>query len=917
MKSFIHDVLHAFKEKESNLSSYIFILPSKRAGNFLKHEISNIVSTTLFVPQILSIEEFIEELSGLTLVSNTELLFKFYEVYKNNTPKAYIESFETFSKWAQIVLQDFNEIDRYLIPRNQIFEYLNAIQETNHWSLANDQTALVKNYLKFWKRLKTYYSKLYDSLINQGIGYQGLMYRESVENLESYVQNNSDRKHIFIGFNALNNAESTIIKELLHHQLADIFWDIDKTVLNAEHHNAGLFIKNYKKTWSYFNKQSFNWTADHYSQEKNISVIGVPKNIGQAKYIGQILYDLKKSQINLNSTAVVLGDENLLIPFLNSIPGEIDNINVTMGLPLNAITLTSLFEQLFRVHLKNSKSYYYKDVIAIISHPFINPLFVIDEKNISEEIITHISRNNILFLTSNDIIDLSKKAKKISSVLFNSWNQDPDIALTSIIDLIHYLKEHLNKNKTLNLLTLEYAYRFYELFNSIKKLNSDYNFINTTSVLYSIYKEFLNSETLDFKGEPLDGLQVMGMLESRVLDFETVIISSVNEGILPAGKSQNSFIPFDVKLENNLPTYKEKDAIYTYHFYRLLQRAKNIYILYNTEPDVLNGNEKSRFITQLEIENIHSINHIIVSPYIPKINKDLEIISKNEALLLGVKALAKSGFSPSTLTTYIRNPIDFYHQKILKIKEDPFVEEVLASNTIGTVIHNTLEDFYKPYEGKFLNVGIINEMQSNIEKTVVQHFKTIYKQGTLNKGKNLIILEVAKRYIFNFLNNEKQLLNKGHTIKILEIETNLTSTLSIQKLDFPIHLTGKVDRIDEFDGIIRIIDYKTGKVERNNVEIEDWELINTDYKKYSKSFQVLMYAYMWSQEKSLTTPIQAGIISFKNLSSGFLSFAKKESPRGKRDIAITAKTLIAFEEQLKALIMEICNLDIDFVEKEI
>lgn len=917
MKSFIYDVLSNLKEKKEDISSLTFILPSKRAGNFLKHEISNLTEKTLFVPEILSIEEFIEELSGLRLISNTELLFKFYSVYTNNTTKDHTETFETFSKWAQTVIQDFNEIDRHLITQEQIFDYLNAIQETNHWSLDKEQTPLIKNYLTFWKRLKVYYSELYYTLINEGVGYQGLMYRESVENLESYIQNNPNKKHIFIGFNALNIAESIIIKELLHHQLADIFWDIDNTILNAKYHNAGLFIKQYKKTWPYYNKQHFNWISNHYSKEKRISIIGVPKNIGQVKYTGQILHDLKKKNSNLDNTAVVLGDENLLIPLLNSIPKEIDGLNITMGLPLSNIPLTSLFEQLFQIHLKNTKSYYYKDIIAIMSHPYINPFFVIGERNISDEIIVYIKQNNILFLTLNDIIDLSREVKEVSSILFNTWNNNPETALNSILHLINYIKKHLNENKDHNLLDLEYVYRFYEVFNSIKKLNNDYSFINKTPVLYSIYREILSSQTLDFQGEPLNGLQIMGMLESRVLDFETVIISSVNEGILPAGKGQNSFIPFDVKLEHNLPTYKEKDAIYTYHFYRLLQRAKNIYLLYNTEPDVLNGNEKSRFITQLEIENIHPIEYIIVSPSVPKINKNIEVISKNEDILSKIKALAQRGFSPSTLTAYIRNPIDFYHQKILGIKEELAVEEILAANTIGTVIHNTLEDFYKPYEGHFLDVEIIDKMQNDIENVVKLHFKKIYKKGTLEKGKNLIIFEIAKRYISNFLNNERHLLKEGHTIEILEIETDLNTTLSIPQLEFPIYLTGKVDRIDKFDGTVRIIDYKVGRVEQSQVEITDWQLINTDYKKYSKSFQVLMYAYMRYHDKSLSTHIEAGIISFKNLSSGFLNFAKKESSRGKRETNITANTLVAFETQLKDLILEICDQNIDFIEKEV
>jgi len=381
----------------------------------------------------------------------------------------------------------------------------------------------------------------------------------------------------------------------------------------------------------------------------------------------------------------------------------------------------------------------------------------------------------------------------------------------------------------------------------------------------------LSSETLDFQGEPLQGLQLMGMLESRVLDFETVIISSVNEGVLPAGKSNNSFIPFDVKLENKLPTYKEKDAVYTYHFYRLLQRAKNVYILYNTEADVLTGGEKSRFITQLDLEKTHEIHHQIIAPQVPSIEIPLNVVKKTDALLTQITKVAHDGFSPSSLTNYIRNPIDFYYQKVLKIRDHVDVEETVAANTLGTVVHNTLEDFYKPLIGHFLKLETIKDLKSIIEKTVRYHFKNEYKEGDISKGKNLIIFEIAKRYVSNFLDLEIKALKSGDAIKIIAIEANNHITIDIDELDFPIRIRGKVDRVDTCNGVTRIIDYKTGHVKHNHVEIVNWEDITTDYKKYSKSFQVLTYAYMMQKSKMINLPVEAGIISYPKI-----DFTEKE-----------------------------------------
>ena len=919
MTSFIYDVLIDLKKKEVDISQLSFILPSKRAGVFLKNELSKINSQTLFLPEIISIEEFVENLSQLKQLSNTELLFEFYNVYQNNNSKENIDSFDTFSKWAQILLQDFNEIDRYLIPQEQIFSYLSAIQDINHWSLEVNETPLIKKYLTFWKTLNDTYANFTNHLINKGVGYQGLIYREAAENLESYIQTNPHKKIVFLGFNALNTSESTIIQELLHSSMADIYWDIDVSFINANNHDASLFIKKHKNYWKYFKTHPFKWITQNYTDEKSISTIGVPKNVGQAKYIGELLHKLKQENIALDKTAVVLGDETLLIPILNSIPKNIETLNITMGMPLKVVPLASLFENLFILHANSKTSFYYKDVISVLSHQFINPLFNAANGNLANKIIGNIQANNLIFLTKDLLISFASEKKSILILLFDGWKDNVKIALQHCINLIYIIKDNLSRHKKENLLSLEYLFKFNEVFNTLNELNSKYNYINSIKILHGIYLEILNGETLDFQGEPLQGVQIMGMLESRVLDFETVIISSVNEGILPSGKSNNSFIPYGVKIENGLPTYKEKDAIYTYHFYRLLQRAKNVFILYNTESDVLHGGEKSRFITQLEVENIHKLKQIIVAPKIPKIKPQLISVTKTELMMTKIKDVASKGFSPSSLANYIRNPIDFYYQKILGIKEQENVEEIVASNTLGTVIHNTLEELYKPLVGKLLSVEAIKAMKVEVSEKVIFHFNEIYKKGDISKGKNLIILEIAKRYILNFLNLEIQTLKQGNSIKIVAIEAKNEVSLNIPQLNFPITIKGTVDRVDELNGITRIIDYKTGKVNLSNVEIINWEDITIDYTKYSKSFQVLCYVYMMHKKVPFNNPVEAGIISFKNLSNGFLKFSKKDrsGAYANKISLITQETIDAFYNELKSLILEICNPNIPFTEKEI
>ena len=913
MNTFIENVLQDLKNKDFTFSELIFILPSKRAGVFLKSRLQNYISETSFAPEIVSIEDFVQELAQLRQISGVELLFEFYSSYKKIIPHNRIESFDTFSKWAQILVQDFNEIDRYLIPTQQIFDYLGAIQELNHWSLENQKTELVTNYLNFWKSLKSYYNQFTNDLISKETGYQGLIYKEATEHVESYIQN-TKHTHIFLGFNALNSAEELIIQELLQNNKANIYWDTDFHFMDNKNHTTSLFTRQYRQKWPFYKTNSFDCITSTYSTKKNINIIGCPKSIGQCKYVGNLLKKLSLENNSLNSTAVVLGDEQLLTPVLNALPAVIGAVNVTMGLPLKYIPIASLFEQLFTIHKIKIERFYYKDVIAILSHQMIQYIF-----ESSENITKTIQKNNISYLSIDDILKLSKESDKdIIQLLFGDWQISIGQNINNCIKLIHLVKDGFENVKAEKRLELEYLYRFNTLFNEIASLNRKFGFITDASVLFSVYKELLSGETLDFQGEPLEGLQIMGMLESRVLDFETVIITSVNEGILPGGKTNNSFIPFDVKIENNLPTYKEKDAVYAYHFYSLIQRAKNIYLIYNTEVDTLKGGEKSRFITQLEVEGIHNIKHKIISPKTPKINNKPIVIKKNKDVIYKLKTYANKGFSPSSLTNYMRNPVDFYFEKILDVKNTEEVEETVAANTLGTVVHNSLEDFYKPFENKFLQIEDIKKMKSLIDITITKHFTKEYKQGDITSGKNLIIFEIAKRYIVNFLNSEIELLKKGNTLKIVAIEVDNTVAIDIPELDFSINLTGKVDRVDELNGVTRIIDYKSGKVEQGNMEIVDWDLLNTNYKKYSKSFQVLCYAYMMKKQNLINLPVEAGIISFKNLKNGFLKFSEKESTHSRnKNQQITEETLQNFEKQLKSIIIEICNPDKNFKEKEL
>ncbi|RUA19258.1 MAG: PD-(D/E)XK nuclease family protein, partial [Flavobacteriia bacterium] len=370
----------------------------------------------------------------------------------------------------------------------------------------------------------------------------------------------------------------------------------------------------------------------------------------------------------------------------------------------------------------------------------------------------------------------------------------------------------------------------------------------------------------------------------------------------------NSFIPFDVKRDYGLPTYKEKDAIYTYHFYRLIQRAKNVHIIYNTEPDVLEGGEKSRLITQLLTdENLKPyITHTVASPQV-KIDPvpPVELL-KQGTLLEDIKAFAQNGFSPTSLTNYIKNPIDFYTRNILKINDLEEVEENIAANTFGTIVHDSLEQLYMPLLGSVLTKENVSALKPLVPAIVEQHFRGNLAGVDIKKGKYLLVYNVIVKYLNNFIDLELEQV-QNHQIKLLALEQKYVEELTIPSVPFPITLKGTLDRVDELDGTLRIIDYKTGKVEPKNVKITDWEALITDYDK-SKAFQLLCYAYLYAQKNPVQN-IKAGIYSFKNLSQGLFSFSEDKNN------IIDQQTLSTFESYLNRLIIEICSVEIPLTEK--
>ncbi|WP_396165180.1 PD-(D/E)XK nuclease family protein [Flavobacterium sp.] len=916
------------KELLSNNSSSLhninIVLPNKRAKIFLIEELKKQSSTTFLAPKIISIEILIEEIAQLRTLDNIELLFEFYIVYLDTTEKSKQQDFEKFSSWAVTLIQDFNEIDRYLINQNEIFSYLLDIERIKHWTPnVNSQSKLIENHLDFWKLMPFYYQKFTEHLINKKVGYQGLLYRKASENCLAFAEKSEDKTFVFAGFNALNASEEKIIKCLLENNKASVFWDIDGVFLKDEFHDAGLFLRRIKNSWKHFETHPFNWITDTFSSDKNIEVIGTPKSIGQAKIAGKIIEKIVFENKSLENTALVLSEENILIPILNALPVEVEDLNITMGYPSKNNPAQILIYKLFQLHLnaqnrnKKQSVFYYKEVLEILN----NPLIVSSIQ--ANEVVKIIKNSNLTFITSNRLSELFSKydlsSNELVQHLFFDWNVSVNEILEKLKVILIYIKTHLSNQNEQDKVTKAFVFSIYNVILKITNYFETYNKIENLEILFSIYKQVIDQAQVSFEGEPLKGLQIMGILESRVLDFENVIITSLNEGKLPGGKSNNSFIPYDVKLEKGLPTYKERDAIFTYHFYRLLQRAKNIYLLYNTHSEGIDAGEKSRFITQLEIEHLpnHNFKKVFYNAIKPDtIYQPIEVI-KTQPILDRLEEIATiKGFSPSSLTNYLRNPIQFYYQRILGVRENDEVEENVAANTLGTIIHEVLEKMYAPFEGKNIQIQLsdIDVMIQNIEAITLEKFIEVYKEGEIKKGKNLIAFEVAKRNIYNFLIQEKQHIENGDELFILSLEKPHETIFEHPNLPYPVKISGKVDRIELRNNTIRIIDYKTGKVEANKLKINTFEGLTLDLAN-DKIIQLLCYALMFQ-----TNPlkgnynVEVGIFSFKNMKAGFLPFTFGKGRGVISETVITTEFLENFKEELVILIQEILNPAISFKE---
>ena len=902
MKTFLDSVVKKILESNFELDKIKIILPNNRSILYLKKAFMDLVERPLFSPDIQTIESFVEKLSGLKPISNTELLFNFFQIYKENTPEKEIESFEQFFDWASMVLKEFNEIDANLISAKEIFEYNLSLKKIDEWG-NNSDTELIRQNLKFNKKIYHLYQLITSKLISEQLGYRGMIYREANNNIGHYLEINKSH-HFFIGLNALNQAEENIIQEIISIKKASVIWDIDEGFIKDKFHPSGHFIRNYIKNWKHLDKSKINFFSSSFKSKKHIEVIETSNNLIQAKSASQILNKLAK-KFKESKTVLVLGDDSILSPVLSAVSKTEESYNVTMGFPLIQTEVSQIINQFIKLHKKSKgENFLLFDIISLIELFPISGLL----GSIKLDLMKFLKQNELLnngFILIDKILEISG-VHRLGIILFKPF--------TSVLEFlkrtlefcsisINYLNE-IDKKKY-NLIIYSYE-RFELIIRKIIAFEEKKSFIKNLDELTLILNSIIKFEKINFNTDSFNNVQIMGLLETRLLDFDNVIVTNLNEGILPSGKIHSNLFPFEVRKKYKLPTFLDHDLIYAHHFFRLLQRAKNIYLLYNSSSQGLFSGEKSRFLYQLDFfrDKEHKILFKEVNfNYLNKI-KDQDSIVKSDTVYKELILYAEKGFSPSSLIQYIRNPYDFYEERLLGIKRPDNFDNTINYMDKGTIIHKVLENLYKPYLNKNMEINNYSDMLNNLESNLFKEYKKLYNGENIKVGSNYITFEIMKKLIQNFLKKEKETISKGNKIKIISIEEKFNKSLEIKGLNFPINIKGTVDRIDVYNNKLRIIDYKSGVINKSNLSFKDWNSIVNDEKK-SALFQVLIYSYVFRDKIIKNKEVQAGVIPFQNYDNEFIPVSLLENNFKRSILNLDDEVFENFEKQFFSIIYEI------------
>lgn len=876
METFLDQVILKINSEYKDISNVIVVLPSKRACLFFKDRLVKSGLRSSWLPTILTLNQLIEKVFPGRIENSLTLLSELYSIARKMGLKE-AATFEDFYRWGDVLLHDFSTIESYAVNGSDLYRNLKDIELLERWSFSEER--LSENQIlfnDFWMKQGEMYHSFVAKLRaeNRASGAMALRWvAENASSLESFETQN----FIIAGFNALSLSEQKLINELL--KIGNSFYlpDNDDFFIHGNR-EAGYFHRQLIKKYNWKGLKELPQTFS--SSEKKIEMISVTQRSALSLVCSQLL----RQSDDLSDTALVLGDESMLESIITALPDNVGAVNITMGYKLRNTPVYDLFLSFYSIQLrmkKKANEIYHKDLIRFLNHPYIAQVL---GAKVIREVKRLLVTQNLIFINKKHLASLQLSGDHIellTKYLFVSWKHFPKDPSEQIIRFIDALQSVISEEK--QALDLEYLFHFKKTIQALSLHIENYQIklgLNGYKVLFS---ELLKNSSISFQGEPLEGLQIMGLLETRALDFKRVILVGANEGSIPKTTTPQSFIPWDLKNYFGLPGRKEQDALYAYYFYRLINRPSELSLLYTTHSGKdLASTEASRYLRQLAYYNKQGETHFKIAQYqtnlahIPQPIKEVKLV-RNDFYRRKLKEKLQKSLSPTALSAYLNCPLDFYFRYILGLQESDTIDEEIGADVIGNIIHKVLDALYKPYinaEPDFKEIW--SKLDDELKLVIAEEMKNRW----INTGMNRMQIQIIETLLEKFLKLDesfiKEQVSEGRSFKIVKVEEALSRKyeFEIEGEHVEINLRGFADRIDRIDDRLRIIDYKTGKVDKlSNVEVE--KVFHDG--SYSKALQLLMYQAMFD---NFSDPdLRVGIIGFRDLSKYVQSVQLKKADR--------------------------------------
>ncbi len=944
MESFLKLVAaDLYKHTEGNLAHTAVVFPNKRAGLFFNEYLAQESESPIWSPAYVSISELFRSLSPWEVGDPVKLVCELYKIFRRETQST--ETLDDFYFWGEMLISDFDDADKNKVDTDKLFSNLQDLRNImDDYTFIDDEqeeairqffqnfsierrTALKERFISLWNVLGNIYKGFRESLASQNIAYEGMMYRHVIEHLD--VDKLPYEKYVFVGFNVLNKVEHTLFTQLKDAGKAVFYWDYDEFYMKenrqAVTHEAGEFIRrNLRDFPSPLSGELFK----NLSKPKEVHYIASSTENAQARYLPQwIRNNLTTPE---KETAVVLCNEALLQPVLHSLPAEVKHVNITMGFPLSQTPVYSFLIALLELHTHgfNFKSgrYTFQSVVTLLKHPYTRQL-----TGQAELLEKELTRNNRFYPLPGEL-GKDEFLTRLFTPLSGNLNLCIRLSetLQQVAGIYQANTSGTEDTDAFNQLYRESLFKAYTTINRFRTLIEEDELTVQSETFRRLLVKVLSATNIPFHGEPAIGMQVMGVLETRNLDFRHLVLLSVNEGQLPKSGGDSSFIPYNLRKAFGMTTIEHKIAVYAYYFYRLLQRAERITLMYNTSSDGLNRGEWSRFMLQFLIEWPHPITRqFLEAGQSPQgtspitVEKTPDVMRRMQSLF-DVRANPKAKFSPSALNYYLDCPLKFYYRYVAGLSAPDEVSAEIDSATFGSIFHYAAEHIYKDLttHGKVINKEALETLLRNevkLQDYVDTAFKKLFFNVPQNEkpeynGVQLINSAVIARYLKQLLQND--LRYAPFTFIASEMEVDEPIDIQTPKGVIKSRIGGIIDRMDSKDGTLRIVDYKTGGDADTPPHVES--LFIPDKKRSNYVFQTFLYAAIMCRKQPTMKIAPALLYIHRAATETYSPVIQMGEPRKPKEaVEDFSKYEKEYRERLQGLLEEIFNPEKSFAQTEI